>query len=173
MQSLARPLGTSIIGCLLMAGGLSALQPAAAQSRCSATIEQVKNDIENRLGAVVTDVSQMDVTAWKDGSETMRTFESPFNNADEIVIFRLGSDMGRGSITRAQAQAAENIMSSPQLTRDYAARIITACDPVASVKFFYWEWFQGWSLHSGSVLKQDKCKNPDGSNLSWGENMCL
>jgi hypothetical protein len=149
------------------------LQPASAQYRCSAIIDQVRADTEQRVGAVVTEVSQTAVAEWKGESETMRTFESPVNNADEIVVFRLGSDMGRGSITRAQAQAAENIMNSPQLTRDYADRIIGACDPVASVKFFYWEWFQGWSLHQGNVLKQDQCKTPDGSNLSWGENLCL
>lgn len=158
---------------LLVASGVAALPAASAQERCTETIAQVKEDIETRLGAVVSEVSRTNVAAWRGESESMQTFESPFNNADEIVVFHLGSDMGRGSITRTQAQAAENLMNSPQLTRDYADRIIRACDPVASVKFAYWEWFQGWSLHRGDILKQDKCKHPDGSNFYWGDNFCV
>lgn len=103
----------------------------------------------------------------------MQSYQSPFSNADEIVVFNLASDMGRGFVSRKQAQAAENIMNSSMLTRDYAQKIIAACEPVASVKFFYWEWYQGWSLQRNNDLVQDKCKSPDGSSLVWGENICL
>ncbi len=144
-----------------------------AQDKCLASIELVKRDIQGRLGAVVSEVKSMNVDEWKSGADFMSNIKSPFNDADHIVVIGLASHMGRENITQRQGQAAENIMSSPLLTRSYAKQIIEACEPVASVKFFYWEWYQGWSLHEGSILKEDKCKSPGESMFSWGENSCV
>jgi hypothetical protein len=143
------------------------------QDKCLDSIELVKRDIQGRLGAVISEVKSMNVDEWKRGVDYMSNVKSPFNNADHIVVISLASHMGRGSITQRQGQSAENIMSSPLLTRFYAKQIIDACEPVASVKFFYWEWYQGWSLHEGSILKEDKCKSPGESMFLWGENNCL
>lgn len=144
-----------------------------AQDRCQAAVSGVSSDIQGRIGAVITNIKKVSTVEWRGDGDFMQTYQSPFNNADEIVIFYLASDMGRGSITRKQGQAAENIMNSSQLTREYAQQIISACEPVASVKFFYWEWYQGWSLHKNNELVEDKCKNPDGTNYYWGENVCV
>ena len=121
----------------------------------------------------MTTIKRLSTTEFKGDSDMMQTYQSPFNNADEIVVFYLASAMGRGSVTHQQGQAGYNIMNSPQLTRTYAKQIISACEPVASVKFFYWEWYQGWSLRKGNELVEDECKNPDGSNYYWGQNICV
>jgi hypothetical protein len=71
------------------------------------------------------------------------------------------------------SEKAENIMSSPVLTRWHANQIIEACEPVASERFFYSERRQDWSLHEGRNLKKDKCKLPGGSTFSRGDNMCV
>lgn len=146
---------------------------ASARDKCLDSIASVKSDIEERLGGVVTATKSMSVDDWKGDADFMREIESPFSDANLIVVFGLASHMGRGGISLKQGQAAENIMASPLLTRSYAKEIIESCEPVASVKFFYWEWYQGWSLHKGGVLKEDKCKEPGGSQLTWGENPCL
>ena len=148
-------------------------EDAKAQNGCQEAITEVSQDIEGRIGAVITRTERFNTARWRGDDEHMKTFRSPFNNADEIIVFYLASSMGRGSITRRQGQAAENIMHSSKLTREYSQKIIAACEPVASVKFFYWEWYQGWSLNSDNQLVEDKCKNPDGSNYYWGENMCV
>jgi hypothetical protein len=163
---------------ILLSGILLVSQPATikearAQDRCQAAIAGVKQDIQGRIGAVVNRIERVRTAEWRGDGDFMQTYKSPFRNADEIVVFNLASDMGRGSITRKQGQAAEDIMNSSQLTQKYAQRIISACEPVASVKFFYWEWFQGWSLHRNNELLEDKCKNPDGSKYYWGENICV
>lgn len=149
--------------------------PALAQDVCQAAIQGVRGDIEERLGAVVSNVETKTVQQWRGDRSDLASFDTPFNNADQIVVFNLASDMGRGTISRRQGQAAENIMRSSQLTRSYADRIIKACDPVASVKFFYWEWFQGWSLFPRNDLRQDECVVPTGPGtiLRWGQNICL
>ncbi|MCS5700065.1 hypothetical protein NZK32_13550 [Cyanobium sp. FGCU-52] len=103
---------------------------------------------------------------------------SPFNEADRIVVFHLASHLalGKNAPTKRQGLAAENIMTSPLLTRAYAKQIIEACKSVASVKFFYWEWFQGWSLRKGKMLEADKCLelyDPKRKEIFWGENLCL
>lgn len=147
---------------------------AHAQNRCQYAISEVIQDVEERIGAVISGVKLVSTAEWREEGSFTQSFQSPFNNADVIAIFYLASDMGRGSssTTRRQAQAAENLMNSSQLTREYAKKIISACEPVASVKFHYWEWFQGWSLHRNNELLEDKCKNPDSSNYYWGENFC-
>jgi len=162
-----------LIAVIIIIAQLETTKEVKAQDRCQASIDGVTSDIQERIGAVIANTKRVSTAEWKGDAELMQTYKSPFNNADEIVVFYLASDMGRGSITRKQGQAAENIMNSSQLTREYAQQIISACDPVASVKFFYWEWYQGWSLHRNNELVEDKCKNPDGSNYYWGENVCV
>jgi len=148
--------------------------PAAGQDQCLNSISEVRQDIEGRVGAVVGDIKSISLEEWKGDNEYATTIRSPFSNASHIVVFYLVSDMGRDrAVTRQQAQAAENIMSSSLLTRSYADKIIKACEPGASVKFYYWEWFQGWSLHDGNILKEDQCKSPRGDQLYWGDNICL
>ena len=158
---------------ILVVSQLSTAKEAKAQNRCQTAIDAVTIDIQARIGAVIGNIKKVNTAEWRGDGDFMQTYRSPFNNADEIVVFNLASDMGRGSITRKQGQAAENIMNSSQLTREYAQQIISVCKPVASVKFFYWEWYQGWSLYSNNELVEDKCKNPDGSNYYWGENVCV
>ncbi len=152
---------------------LGTFEEVKAQDKCQSVLTGVREDIQGRIGAVISSTKSISAKEWRGDGEFMQTYQSPFNNADEIVVFYLASDMGRGPATRRQAQAAENIMNSSRLTREYAQQIISACEPVASVKFFYWEWFQGWSLHRNNELIEDKCKNPDGSNYYWGENVCV
>jgi len=165
---------TSIVfSVILIVSQLATANEAKAQDRCQAAIEGVSSDIQGRIGGVINNIKRIGTAEWRGDDAFMQTYQSPFNNANEIVIFYLASDMGRGSITRKQGQAAENIMNSSQLTREYSQQIISACEPVASVKFFYWEWYQGWSLHSNNELVEDKCKNPDGSSYYWGENVCV
>ena len=158
---------------ILVISQLAVAKETKAQNRCQAAIDVVTSDIQVRIGAVITNIKRVGIAEWRGDGDFMQTYQSPFNNADEIIVFYLASDMGRGSITRKQGQAAENIMNSSQLTREYAQQIVSACEPVASVKFFYWEWYQGWSLHRNNELVEDKCKNPDGSNYYWGENVCV
>ncbi len=158
---------------IFFAGQVGSFEESKAQDKCQSVLTEVSADIQGRIGAVISSTKIISTQEWRGDGEFMQTYQSPFNNADEIVIFYLASDMGRGATTRKQAQAAENIMNSSRLTREYAQQIISACEPVASVKFFYWEWFQGWSLHRNNELIEDKCKNPDGSNYYWGENVCL
>ena len=160
---------------ICISGFIDLLLPRAshAQDKCLDSIQRVKGDIEGRVGAVVTGVRTMNVDDWKRDAEFMQGVESPFSDANLIVVFGLASHMGRGSISPRQGQAAENIMSSPLLTRSYAKQIIESCEPVASVKFFYWEWYQGWSLHKGGVLKEDKCIMPGEGQMAWGENPCV
>jgi len=162
-----------LIAVVLIIAQLETTKEVKAQNRCQAAIDGVTSDIQERIGAVIASTKRVSTAEWKGDGEIMQTYKTPFNNADEIVVFYLASDMGRGSVNRKQGQAAENIMNSSQLTREYAQQIISACDPVASVKFFYWEWYQGWSLHRNNELVEDKCKNPDGSNYYWGENVCV
>ena len=157
---------------ILLSSQLVFTKEGKAQDRCQAAIQGVTSDIQGRIGAVTT-IKRLSTAEFKGDSDMMQTYQSPFNNADEIVVFYLASAMGRGSVTRQQGQAGYNIMNSPQLTRKYAEQIISACDPVASVKFFYWEWYQGWSLRKGNELVEDECKNPDGSNYYWGQNICV
>jgi hypothetical protein len=144
-----------------------------AQDQCLDSIELVKRDIQGRIGAVVPHVENMSDADFY-GSENAR---SPFTEADRIVVFYLASHMavGKTAPTKRQGLAAENIIASPLLTRTYAKQIIEACKSVASVKFHYYEWFQGWSLHKGKMLKEDKCLENTRSRreVSWGENLCL
>lgn len=158
---------------ILVITQLATAKEVKAQNSCQAAIYGVAADIQERIGAVIANTRRLSTAEWRGDNDFMQTYKSPFNNADEIVVFYLASDMGRGSITRKQGQAAENIMNSSQLTREYAQQIISACEPVASVKFFYWEWYQGWSLNRNNELVEDKCKNPDGTNYYWGENVCV
>lgn len=164
---------TIILSTILAIYQLTLIKETKAQDGCQAAIEGVKFDIQGRIGAVVSNVKRVSTIEWKGDGEFMKNYQSPFNNADEIIVLHLASHMGRGSITRKQGQAAENIMNSSQLTREYAEQITSTCGPVASVKFFYWEWYQGWSLHRNNELVEDKCKNPDGSKFYWGENVCI
>ena len=157
---------------ILLASQLVFAKEGKAQDGCQSAIEGVTRDIQGRIGAVTT-IKRLSTAEFRGDGDMMQTYKSPFNNADEIVVFYLGSAMGRGSVTRQQGQAGYNIMNSPQLTRTYAQQIISACEPVASVKFFYWEWYQGWSLNKDNELVEDKCKNPDGSNYYWGQNICV
>lgn len=163
---------TILFAVILIVSQIATTKEAKAQNRCQAAIDGVTSDVQARIGAVIANIKRVNTAVWRDGREDMQTYQSPFNNADEIVVFYLASDMGRGSVTRKQGQAAENIMNSSQLTREYAQQIISACEPVASVKFFYWEWYQGWSLHGNNELVEDKCKDTWG-NYYWGENPCV
>jgi len=158
---------------ILVITQLATTKEVKAQNRCQEAIDGVRSDIQVRIGAVIAHTKRASTAEWRGDRDYMQTYKSPFNNADEIIVFYLTSDMERGSITRKQGQAAENIMNSSQLTRKYAQQIISACEPVASVKFSYWEWMKGWSLHSNNELVEDKCKNPDRSNFYWGENVCV
>lgn len=158
----------ALFACLLVTADLLAIpRPGHAQDRCEAVVGQVADDIQARLGAVIADFKIARAADFMGDA----SYRSPFADADGIVVFFLASDMGRGSTTRQQAQAAENIMNSPGLTRAYAQAIIAACAPVASVKFHFWEGFQGWSLRPGGVLVEDVCK--DERDLRWGENFCV
>jgi hypothetical protein len=145
-----------------------------AQDQCLDSIELVKRDIQGRIGAVVPAVQNMsDADFYK-----LENARSPFTEADRIVVINLASHLavGKTAPTKIQGLAAENIMASPLLTRTYAKQIIEACKSVASVKFFYWEWFQGWSLHKGKMLKADKCleqNDPKRKEIFWGENICI
>jgi hypothetical protein len=157
---------------ILVVSQVVVVKAGKAQDRCQAAIEGVSSDIQERIGAVTT-IKRVSTAEFRGEGEMMQTYRSPFSNADEIVVFYLASAMGRGSVTRQQGQAGYNIMNSPKLTKKYAQQIISACEPVASVKFFYWEWYQGWSLDKNNELVADECKNPDGSNYYWGQNICV
>lgn len=161
-----------IFSVILVASQLILMKEGKAQDRCQAAIEGVTSDIQGRIGAVTT-IKRLSTAEFKGESEEMQTYQSPFNNADEIIVFYLATAMGRQPVSRKQGQAGYNIMNSPKLTRTYAQKIISACEPVASVKFFYWEWYQGWSLNKDNELVEDECKNPDGSNYYWGQNFCV
>lgn len=154
-------------------GNLRPLKVASAQDKCQAALADASDDIQGRIGAVLTSTERVSTAKWRGDSESMLTYKSPLSNADEIVVFDLASEWQRGSAaTRRQGQAAENIMNSSQLTRDYAQKIISACNSVASVKFFYWEWYQGWSLHWPKNLVEDKCTAHGATSYYWGENKC-
>mgnify|MGYP006279910825 CR=1 FL=1 len=149
------------------------LKRLRAEGHGNRAIQAVRSDIEDRLGAKVEEIKASSGSEWRGDNSEMQSFDTPFNNADQIVVFYLGSHMGRGNVTQRQGSVAENIMKSSQLTRAYADQIIQACDPVASVKVFYWEWFQGWSLFPEHELRQDKCKSPGEGGFTWGQNMCV
>ena len=160
-----------VFSVILVASQLVVMKEGKAQDRCQAAIEGVRSDIQGRIGAVTT-VGRFSTAEFRGSSESMETYQSPFNNADEIIIFSLKTEMDMQPVSRKQDRAGYNIMNSPKLTRTYAQKIISDCEPVASVKFSYWEWTQGWSLNKDNELVEDKCKNSDG-NLYWGQNLCV
>ena len=149
-------------------------EPAAATNRCDAAIQAVRADIEAKRGAVVQQVRRLTVATWKRDNPTLQGFESPLPEADQIVVIALAAEAGPGTVTARHGAMAQTIMDSPQLTRRYAERIIAACQAVASVKFFHWEWYQGWSLFPQRQLREDRCLPPGVDlQLRWGENACL
>lgn len=170
------------MGLLLGATIVVGLQrPSSAQDRCQGSIAFVKNDIEGRLGARIFSVRVESAEEFRERYRAnisprppvamMQQFRPPFQNADQIVTYTLYT---APELTPRQNQAAANIINSPRLTRSYAERVIAACSRVASVKFSYWERYEGWSLYPGNVLRQDRCKLLDNrARFLWGENPCL
>jgi len=157
-------------GMLLLASGLPLIllpAPSLSDNNCMTAIKAVKDDIDDRLGANIRKIEMIRAESFTGGSQ-----RSPFGDADGIILFTFNTNMGRGTATAAQNRAAYNIMFSPNLTREYAIPIIQNCDQVASVRFFYWSWFAGWSLHPGGQIINDRCVDIGSRNLSWGENKC-
>lgn len=146
---------------------------AIAQDGCTSTMASVSKDMQSRVGALISEVKEYSPSQFASlYFQENYTYNSPFNNADRIVIFYLASDMGRGTATQNQSRAGSNLVDSPQLTKDYSRQIIDACKRVASVKFHYWNWFTGYSLHSDGQLLKDNCIEARRSNPYWGELPC-
>lgn len=160
--------------------------PLRAQDRCQIAISNVRNDVQNRLGAIIRAVTvETDQQfrekylaadryggTWAPPAAMMQQFRSPYRNRNQILTFSLKTCFpGDSGCNQRHNAAAEDIMRSPRLIGSYAEQIITVCSGVASVKFQYYEGYTGWSLHPGDVLRLDKSKLLDGrTRFRWGEN---
>lgn len=150
---------------------ISYAETSSGATTCEAAKEQVKIDIEQRLGGKIIDIA------------VAQSPQSPFADARDEVVIELDANMHRGAplknarATPAQVRTNANIVNSTTLSHGYARSIIKACPSVARVYFFLYELNQGYSLHENQLVTKDRCIGPDftGSpqSIPWGQQMCI
>ncbi len=143
------------------------LMPVArvqAQERsCSDVIQEVRADIEGRLGGRVERLGESVIAGMP---------PSPYKQKGELNL-RLGSYEDRG-----RAQRSSDIMNSDSLMKGYADRLIRACQEVVRVSFnlIGTDWLVQYSWIENRETRRDLCHEPDrhgGREIVWGQQFCL
>ena len=134
----------------------------SAEDTCDSAIEFMKNDVYQRIGG---SISSIDIS---------KAYNSPFNNANEVVWVGLGD-----RANRSRNVASYNISNSPVLLREYAGKIITGCSKVIKVTFGEANTdvnTGGWYLGVDNQIRREKCVDLPGRNgpdLPWGKTYCM
>jgi hypothetical protein len=152
----------------------------SSRSELPAGLSTISREIDQKQGGkarqslVLTSSRSLPVVG-----DMAQTRPSPFPGKPDVVLVQLDHDApGAGALggtaTAAQSGANTGIMSNPSLLRSFALRIAAACPTVASVKFNWRWWTEGFSSDGSGNLRKDQCIHPSKrpSGPRWGENFC-
>jgi hypothetical protein len=131
-------------------------------TNCKATIFDVEQKLENYRAAYVSGVSIYEITTDKN----LQT-NQPLN-----LLMGLGANDSKFVGDMVSESSALNLLSSPQMLRDYSEKIINNCQDIVSVQFLLTEYqFRKFGLIDGSV-KAFRCADSNSRSLPWGYQWC-
>jgi hypothetical protein len=156
------PCATLMVQGLLAIPALSVV-PVLAQDSCKSSLDNVRSDIENRIGGRLVSVRSDSVSP-----------NSPFpERPSEVSITLYGEHNGNSRFN----QKSLDIMNSKALTLQYARQILQACDSYSkvSIGIDHSDYVTSFSLLPSGEVREDECVGFQGPGVwpKWGQMRCL